>query len=205
MKLMKWALVKGLKIFIKYRDRFLRKKYALQLKIQELSQGGHVTFGSNLQMNQPTIFQGKGDLYLNNGVILGYSIGGAPSLPILLQPREIYAQIIIGKESIIANGTEIIAREKVVLGEKCRIGARCIILDSDFHGLRPQERNTSGKVAKVIIGDNVWLGMGVMVLKGVVIGDDAVIGAGCVVTKSVPAGAIAVGNPMKIVGSVYDD
>lgn len=91
-----------------------------------------------------------------------------------------------------------------MLGEKCRIGSRCIILDSDFHGLRPQIRNTSGKVAEVIIGDNFWIGMGVMVLKGVEIGDDTVVGAGCVVTKNIPAGAIAVGNPMKIVGSVYD-
>lgn len=111
MKLMKRMLVKGLKIFIMYRNVFLRKKFALLLKIQALSQDGHVTFGNNLKLNQSTIFQGKGNLHLNNGVILGYPIGGAPGLPILLQPREINAQIIIGKGSVIANGTEIIVKK----------------------------------------------------------------------------------------------
>jgi serine acetyltransferase len=45
----------------------------------------------------------------------------------------------------------------------------------------------------------------VIILKGVTIGDDSVVGAGCVVTKDISAGGIAVGNPMKIIGSVYAD
>jgi acetyltransferase-like isoleucine patch superfamily enzyme len=49
------------------------------------------------------------------------------------------------------------------------------------------------------IGDRVWLGANVTVLKGVSIGDDAIIGAGSVVTKNIPEKAIAVGVPAKVI------
>jgi acetyltransferase-like isoleucine patch superfamily enzyme len=54
--------------------------------------------------------------------------------------------------------------------------------------------------ADIIIGRDVWLGYGVVVLPGVTIGDGAIVGAGTVVRKNLPAGAIAVGNPARIVG-----
>jgi len=49
-----------------------------------------------------------------------------------------------------------------------------------------------------VIGDRVWVGANVTILKGVTIGDDAVIGAGSVVTKDIPSRAIAVGSPAKV-------
>jgi maltose O-acetyltransferase len=51
----------------------------------------------------------------------------------------------------------------------------------------------------VIIRDDVWLGMGVTVLKGVEIGERAVIGAGSLVTKSIPPDSLAVGTPAKVI------
>lgn len=52
------------------------------------------------------------------------------------------------------------------------------------------------------IGDNVWLGGGVIVCPGVTIGADTVVGAGAVVTRDLPAGVLAVGNPAKVVRSL---
>ena len=176
----------------------------LRLKFQAIEQGGRIEFGNGLKIEQEIIFQGRGLLQLKDEVMLGYELGGSPSAPILLQPREIDSVISIGRKSILVNGTEIIARNSITIGENCRIGARCIIIDSDFHGLKPQERNTGGKVSPVTIGNNVWLGLGVIILKGVTIGDDAVIGAGSIVTRDIPEGGIAVGNPVRIIGSVYD-
>ena len=49
------------------------------------------------------------------------------------------------------------------------------------------------------IGDRVWLGANVTVLKGVTIGENTTVGAGSVVTKDLPAGAIAVGVPAKVI------
>lgn len=51
----------------------------------------------------------------------------------------------------------------------------------------------------VIIGDNVWIGGGVIILPGVTIGNNVVIGAGSVVTKDIPDNKIAYGNPCRIV------
>lgn len=54
---------------------------------------------------------------------------------------------------------------------------------------------------KVIIGKNVWIGMGAIILPGVTIGDYAVVGAGAVVTKNVPSCCVVVGNPAKVIRS----
>ncbi len=51
----------------------------------------------------------------------------------------------------------------------------------------------------ITIGDNVWLGGGVIVCPGVSVGANSVIGAGSVVTKDIPADVVAVGNPCRIV------
>ncbi|XXV05656.1 DapH/DapD/GlmU-related protein [Sorangium sp. So ce1335] len=52
------------------------------------------------------------------------------------------------------------------------------------------------------IGDNVWLGAGVIVLPGVTIGDNTVVGAGAVVTRDLPANVLAVGNPARVIRSI---
>ena len=54
------------------------------------------------------------------------------------------------------------------------------------------------QTAPVIIGKNVWIGGGTIILPGVTIGDNTVIGAGSVVTKDIPADTIAYGNPCKV-------
>lgn len=54
----------------------------------------------------------------------------------------------------------------------------------------------------VILGKNVWLGAGAIVLPGVTIGDHVIIGAGAVVSKSIPAGKVALGIPARIRGDV---
>lgn len=55
------------------------------------------------------------------------------------------------------------------------------------------------RVARVIIGDDVWIGMRSIIMPGVKIGNGAVIGAGAVVTKDVPDYAIVGGVPAKII------
>lgn len=85
----------------------------------------------------------------------------------------------------------------ITIGEDCQIGPGVQLL-TPTHPLEPRPRRDKLEAAKPItIGDNVWLGGGVIVLPGVTIGDDSVIGAGAVVTKDVPAGVVAVGNPAR--------
>ena len=53
-----------------------------------------------------------------------------------------------------------------------------------------------------MIGDNVWLGGGVIVCPGVTIGADTVVGAGSVVVHDLPAGVLAVGTPARVVKEI---
>lgn len=53
--------------------------------------------------------------------------------------------------------------------------------------------------APVVIGDNVFIGMDVLILKGVTIGEGAIVAARSVVSKSIPAGEVWGGNPAKFI------
>mgnify|MGYP004733134841 FL=1 len=82
----------------------------------------------------------------------------------------------------------------IKIGKNCAIGPYAIILDSDGHQILGK-CNT----AEVIIGNNVWIGARVTILKGVHIGDGAVIAAGTIVNKDVPARSLVAGNPMHLI------
>ena len=64
-------------------------------------------------------------------------------------------------------------------------------------GLKKHDCKT--QTAPVIIGNNVWIGGGAIILPGVTIGNNVVIGAGSIVTKSIPDNVIAVGSPCRVV------
>ena len=55
------------------------------------------------------------------------------------------------------------------------------------------------RTAPVIIGNNVWIGGGAIILPGVTIGDNVVIGAGSVVTRDIPSNTVAVGSPCRVI------
>ena len=98
-------------------------------------------------------------------------------------------------------GTRIGCRMLVQVGDNTGLSdAR--IMDTDFHDARgstENRQNSQGASKPVIIGTNVWLGAGSMILKGVSIGDNATVGAGAVVASSVPPNAIVFGNPAKVI------
>lgn len=93
------------------------------------------------------------------------------------------------------SGTVIGAGLHIKLGNNVRCGANTLITDSDWHS----DDYRTGEDKPVTIEDNVWLGYGVKVLKGVHIGKNSLIGANSVVTKDIPANVIAVGNPCRVI------
>jgi len=56
-----------------------------------------------------------------------------------------------------------------------------------------------------MIGDNVWIGGGVIVNPGITIGSNVVIGSGSVVTKDIPSNVVAAGNPCRVIKAITDD
>ena len=78
-----------------------------------------------------------------------------------------------------------------------------VTLATAAHPIDPElRRETFQYNADVHIGDNVWLGAGVVVLPGVTIGENSVIGAGSVVTRDIPANVVAVGNPCRVLREI---
>ncbi|HWL52160.1 MAG TPA: acyltransferase [Chthoniobacteraceae bacterium] len=127
----------------------------------------------------------------------------APSLLSTLSPE---ARLELG-EGVGISATVICAAKEVTIGEGTIIGSGALIVDNDFHEPEGEWGWASDEVTSaraVTIGRGVFIGARAIVLKGVTIGDRAIIGAGAVVTKDIPAGAIAAGNPAKVVGATAD-
>ncbi|WP_262347414.1 sugar O-acetyltransferase [Nocardioides dongxiaopingii] len=90
----------------------------------------------------------------------------------------------------------------ITIGDDVQIGPHVQLL-TPTHPVEPEPRRDKWEAAKPItIGDNVWLGGGVVVCPGVTIGADTVVGAGSVVTRDLPARVVAVGNPARVVREV---
>ena len=86
----------------------------------------------------------------------------------------------------------------VYIGDNTMIGPNVTIATAG-HPVLPSLRARGIQYnMDVIIGANVWIGAGALILPGVKIGADSVIGAGAVVTKDIPAGVVAVGNPCRV-------
>lgn len=98
------------------------------------------------------------------------------------------------------SGTMISAGYRIKIGNNVLCGANTSITDTDWHGILPHQRSSKYATTKeVIIEDNVWLGMNVIVLKGSYIGSGSVIAANSLVTGNIPPNVIAGGNPAKLI------
>lgn len=108
-------------------------------------------------------------------------------------------RITIGPRTFVNMGLTALDVAPITIGADCQIGPHVQLL-TPTHPVDPQPRRDKLEAAQpIVIGDNVWLGGGVIVCPGVTIGDNSVIGAGSVVTKDVPANVVAVGNPARVV------
>lgn len=145
-----------------------------------------------------------GEIRLGNGVHLVSRSGANPlwlHRPCCLSARA-GAKIMIGDGSGLS-GVVICAASSVVIGARVLVGANCTIVDTDFHPLSPEARRehaTRGAVSRPIrIGDDVFVGMHALILKGTELGDGCVVGAGAVVAGCFPPRTIVAGNPARVV------
>jgi acetyltransferase-like isoleucine patch superfamily enzyme len=112
-------------------------------------------------------------------------------------------------------GAVFMCAEHISIGERVVVSYHVTIADSDFHPIDPEarrldaianapggERSLRPRVEShpVVIEDDVWIGVGAIILKGVRIGRGARVMPGSVVTRDVPAGATVAGNPARLEG-----
>lgn len=105
------------------------------------------------------------------------------------------------------NGVLIYCQDCITIGNHVNVGGGSRIFDTDHHPVDWQKRRKNGngmlaKHAPVLIEDDVFIGTGCYIMKGVTIGARSIIGAGSVVTKSIPSDCIAAGNPCKVIKNI---
>ncbi len=106
----------------------------------------------------------------------------------------------IGAKTVMGQECTISAYQHVRIGEQCVIADRAMFIDFD-HGVVEVERpiRKQGIYKRdVEVGNNVWIGYGACVLRGVRIGDNAIVGTNSVVTRDVPANAVVGGVPARV-------
>jgi acetyltransferase-like isoleucine patch superfamily enzyme len=107
----------------------------------------------------------------------------------------------IGAKTVMGQECTISAFQHIKIGRECVIADRVMFIDFD-HGVVEVERpiRLQGIYKRdVNVGNNVWIGYGACILRGVTIGDNAIIGTNSVVTKDVPANAVVAGLPAKVI------
>jgi acetyltransferase-like isoleucine patch superfamily enzyme len=104
------------------------------------------------------------------------------------------------------------SRSSIVVGNNVKIGGNVRIYDHDFHSVDhlvrrdAQQDFDQEKSAPVVVGDDVFIGVNSIILKGVTIGDRSIIGAGSVVAiKNIPPDSLVAGNPARIIRSLAVD
>ncbi|WP_435831108.1 sugar O-acetyltransferase [Microtetraspora glauca] len=107
--------------------------------------------------------------------------------------------ITIGSGTFANYGLTALDVAPITIGADVQIGPNVQLL-TPTHPVDPDARRAKLEAAEpIVIGDNVWIGGGAIVLAGVTIGENSVIGAGAVVTRDIPAGVVAVGNPARVI------
>jgi maltose O-acetyltransferase len=116
-------------------------------------------------------------------------------------------------ERLVAQGLEIgrgtfVARDAyldpghpwlITIGEDSGLSPGVIVM---VHDASMKHHMGHTRIARVVIGDRVFVGVGAIILPGTRVGDDSIIGAGAVVRGDIPAGSMVVGNPAKVVSDV---
>ena len=108
----------------------------------------------------------------------------------------------LGSNVYINFGASFVDDTHIYIGSNTMLGPNVTIATAG-HPIDPELRSRGLQYnMPVRIGNNCWLGAGVIVMPGVTIGDNTVIGAGSIVTKDIPSGVVAVGNPCRVLREV---
>lgn len=180
------------------------RDFRFRLSVRPRVWAGYLRPAGRCTFEAPLRCDGLGEVNLGDGVLIGYRLAPRSGTgQVQLQARYPGSVVSVGQATVLGNNTAVIAVQRVSIGARCLIGDHVLILDSDFHHLDPANRNAPNPpTAEVVIGDNVWVGSRVMVLKGVTIGRNSVIAAGAVVTSSIPENSLVAGVPARVLRSL---
>lgn len=113
-------------------------------------------------------------------------------------------EVKIGHRTFFNRNVSINCQERIVIGSDCMFGNNVSIFDHDhvFSSLDRPFKDQGFKTGPVVIGSNVWIGSGTIILKGVTIGDNVVIGASSLIKSDVPSNSIVKTESKQTVESI---
>lgn len=171
-----------------------------------------------LRMLPSNVNIGKGSIvYYRSSIVCLSRLGGAKigkNCKIGCSPKRYHAGmpfytrlLVDGQNSIITigdncriNGASIHASSSIEIGNNCVIASGVSIIDSNGHEVYSKDRTVGrDNPQPVNIGNNVWVGLNAVILKGSSIGDNCVVSVGSVVKGSFPRNSLIAGNPAVIV------
>ena len=189
-----------MKIVYKYINKLIRKiKYHYILEEENNYNNIIGNCGKNVKIGYPCIIEHPEMIYVNENtqILPGGRIQAFPE-----HVSDSSINITIGKNCLLGFRICILAGSSITIGDNC-IMASDVTIVSHNHGTNPElelpYRDQKLTVAKVKLGNNVWVGDKVTILAGVVIGDNCVIGAGSVVNRSFPENCMMAGVPARII------
>ena len=189
-----------------YFATWLTPPYKKRVHLAKLNPKGYISPSANIYHKNLSL---KGNVYVGDRVTIFQSNDGSVQLG---KGVKLYSDIVVetgdGGSISIGDGTHIQPRCQLMayvgsltIGCRVEIAPNCAFYpyDHGFEAGEPIRKQPATTKGGIVVGDDSWLGVGVIVLDGVRIGDGAVIGAGSVVTKDIPDGAIAVGVPARVI------
>ena len=105
-----------------------------------------------------------------------------------------------GKDVFVNFGCTFCDQGGIRIGDRTKLGPNVTLVTTN-HLLEPEERRWMVS-RPVVLGEDVWVGAGAIILSGVTVGDGAVVGAGSVVTKDVPPRTVVAGNPARVLHKI---
>lgn len=168
----------------------------------EIKLGGRVTLG-NPDKSAPIVSRLPINIYFgeNSKIDIGHSISVGPGVNIIVKDK---AMLTIGNSTYFTSDSHLEVVNSVQIGDNCAISWGVTIIDDDHHELISGTEKKGSGISKVIIGNKVWVGCNVTILKNTFVGNNCVIAAGSVVKGTFPDNTLIAGNPAKVVKQNID-
>jgi|YelNatPaOPRAMG01_1025707.scaffolds.fasta_scaffold03524_4 acetyltransferase-like isoleucine patch superfamily enzyme len=186
----------GAGVFLYETGVWLKKIFIVEPTMRALC----TSVGKRLRIERIPYMRRHGRIILGDDVEISGKIGIAFNPVLGLDP-----ELRVGNHTFIGHQCSFSIAKAIIIGNDCLIAGNTHFSDNDGHPVdaarrRAGERVAPADVKPVTIGNDVWIGAGCRILKGVTIGDRAIVGAASVVTRDVPADTIVAGNPAREVG-----
>ena len=158
--------------------------------------------GKRLRIERIPYLRSRGRIIIGDDVYISGKIGIGFNTGLGLHP-----ELHIGHRTFIGHQCNFGISRAITIGNDCLIAGGTSFMDNDGHPVDPVKRRAGDRVSPadvhaITIGNDVWIGAGCRILKGVTIGDRSIVGAASIVTKNVPPDTIVAGNPARIISTL---